>query len=84
MAVLSAGTTFIVGRQLDQRPTAFVHGVYTGTFLKLLVCVGAVLAYVLINREHLHKPSLFLLFGIYAVYTSVETVMLARQARSVK
>jgi len=84
MAALSAFTCHLVLRQLGKRPQAFVRSVYAATFLKLMVCMTALLAYVLVNRAHLHKPSLFLLMGIYAVYTAVETMLLSRQARQIK
>lgn len=84
MAVLSLVTFFIVMKQMHSKPDAFVRGVYASSFLKLFVCMIAIVAYVMINRPHIHKPSLFVLFGIYAVYSIVETTLLSRLAKEVK
>jgi hypothetical protein len=84
MAVLSIVTYEIVRKQMNDRPAAFVRGVYASTFLKLLVCMISILLYVVLNKENLHKPSLFILFGIYAVYTTVEAILLSKLAREAK
>lgn len=81
MLVLSLVSFFLVRRQLSGRPQAFVRGVYSATFLKLLVCMGSILLYALLNRSNIHKPTLFMLFGIYAVYTAGETVLLSKLAK---
>jgi len=84
MAILSTGSFFIVTKQMNNSPAAFVRGVYTGTFLKLLVCMFALLVYVVVNRAALHKASLFALFGIYIVYTIAETLFLSKIVRKTK
>ena len=84
MAILSIISSLIVKRQLTQRPEAFVRGVYGATFLKLFVCMTGLLVYVMVNRPHIHKPSIFVLMGIYAIYTAVETGLLSGIARKVK
>jgi len=84
MLVLSLASYFIVMKTMYERPQAFVRGVYGATFLKLLVCMASILIYALLNRQDIHKPSLFVLFGIYALYTGVETWMLSKLARSSK
>ncbi|MES2702064.1 MAG: hypothetical protein V4649_05465 [Bacteroidota bacterium] len=81
MALLSLSSYLIVRKQMDSRPEAFVRGVYSASFLKLMVCMVSILVYVLLNRAHIHKPSVFVLFGIYAVYTAVETWLLSKLAR---
>lgn len=84
MAALSLLTGIMVGRQLNERPEAFVRAVFGATFLKLMVCLTAILLYVLLYRDDIHKPTLFVLFGIYAAYTAVETVLLSRLAKQAK
>jgi len=85
MAALSVAAYFIVQKNVAERPQAFVRGVYSASFLKLMICMIAILTYVMLNREHRHepgfKPSLFILFGIYAVYTFAETILLSKMAR---
>ena len=84
MAVLTMIGHIIVRKQISSRPQAFVRGVYSATFLKLMVCIGAILVYVLVNRPHVHKPSLFITFGVYAIYTVFETMALSKMAKSGK
>jgi hypothetical protein len=84
MAILSLLTYFIVKKTMNQKPEAFVRGVYGATFLKLMVCMASILVYVMMNRSNVHKPSLFILFGIYAVYTTVESWLLSKLARNAK
>lgn len=84
MALLSIFTYSIVKQQMNARPEAFVRGVYGATFLKLMVCMASILVYVVLNRKNIHKPSLFILFGIYAVYTAVEAWLLSKLARQAK
>jgi Ca2+/Na+ antiporter len=84
MAVLSLIGHAIVMKQVHERPQAFVRGVYASSFLKLMVCMAGILIYVLVNRPNIHKPSLFMLFGIYAIYSVVETWLLSRMAREAK
>lgn len=81
MAVLSLASYYMVTKQIKSRPEAFVRGVYSGTFLKLMVCMAAILIYVLANKPNIHKPTLFVLFGIYAVYSVIETTILSKMAR---
>jgi Na+/H+-translocating membrane pyrophosphatase len=84
MAAISFTTFFMVTKQLRGKPGAFVRGVYASSFLKLSVCVIAIVVYALVKRPDVHKPSLFMLFGIYAVYSAVETWLLSRLARETK
>jgi Ca2+/Na+ antiporter len=83
MALLTLITYFIVKKQVDERPQAFVRGVYSGTFLKMMVCLIAIVIYAMLNRTTLHKPTLFVLFGIYAIYTVLETAVLMKLAKKV-
>lgn len=81
MAALVSISFFLVSKQSGAKAAAFVRSVYSSTFLKLSVCLIAVVSYALIKKTDVHKPSLFVLFGIYAVYTIIETWLLAKMAR---
>jgi len=81
MAALSLSSYLLVQRSLSNNPQAFVRGVSGASFLKLMVCMVSILVYVLLNRTHIHKPSVFILFGIYAVYTIMETILLSKLVR---
>lgn len=84
MAALSLITFFIVTKQISNNPNAFVRGVYASSFLKLFICVIAIVLYAILNKPNVHKPSLFALFGVYAVYSAIETIMLSKLARGIK
>lgn len=84
MAALSLITFFIVTKQISSNPNAFVRGVYASSFLKLFICVIAIVLYAILNKPNVHKPSLFALFGVYAVYSAIETIMLSKLARGIK
>ena len=81
MAALCLMSYFLVARTIGDRPQAFVRGVYSATLVKLIVCMFAVLIYVFLNRAHVHKPTIFVLFGLYIIYTVPETWMLSVMAR---
>ena len=84
MLVLSVAGHLIVMNQVNGRPQAFVRGVYASSFLKLMVCMAGIVGYALINRPNIHKPSLFMLFGIYVIYSIIETWLLSKMAREAK
>ena len=81
MALLSFISYRIVKQQIKSKPQAFVRGVYSSTFLKLMICMAGIIVYVMINRSNIHKPSIFVLFGIYAVYSFFETITISRLAK---
>ena len=81
MLALTLGAYFLVRRQMGKTPGAFVRGVSGASFMKLMVCMVSMLVYVMLNRANIHKPSIFVLFGIYAAYTASETVLLSKMAR---
>lgn len=84
MALLSIASFFLTTKDLHGNPNAFVRGAISSSFLKLFVCVVGVVVYAMLNKDNVHKPSLFILFGIYAVYSVVETRLLTRMAKQTK
>jgi hypothetical protein len=81
MLLLSLVTYLIVKKHMDGSSHAFVRGVYSASFLKLIVCMISILVYVLLNRAHIYKPAVFVLFGIYVIYTIMETWLLSKIVR---
>ena len=84
MASLTISGYMMVKRQLENNAQAFVRGVSGASFLKLMVCMVSILVYVMLNRAHIHKPTVFVMLGIYAVYTIIETVLLSKLVREKK
>lgn len=84
MAILCLASYVIIVKQISARPQAFVRSVSGASYLKIFVCIVGILSYVLIKRPNVHKPSIFMLMGIYAVYTIIETIFVQRLARKIK
>lgn len=84
MVVLSLSAFYMVNKQIGKPGGAFVRGVSGASFLKLMVCMVAILVYVAINRSTVHKPSIFILMAIYLVYSATETMLLSKMARTTK
>lgn len=84
MAVLSYISHYLVTKQINNKPDAFVRGVYASSFLKLFVCIISIVVYAMVNKPNVHKPSLFVLMGIYFVYSAVETWLSSKIARQTK
>lgn len=84
MAILSLAAYSLLNKPTGDKPHAFVRGVYSASLLRMMVCMAAVLAYVLINRSNIHKQTVFAMFGIYAVYSATETILLSKTARTTK
>jgi hypothetical protein len=84
MFILSLAAWAILKRNVGERPQAFVRGVYGATMLRLFVCLVGIISYAMIKRPAVHKPTLFIMFGIYAVYTVIETMTFSQQARKMQ
>lgn len=83
MLSLSLCAYVLVNKKIAERPQAFVQGVYSASLLKLMVCMVAMLGYVLLHKDKLHKPTIFALLGIYAIYSATETILLSKSARTI-
>ena len=84
MLVLGLLAYTMINKPKGATTGAFVRGVTGVSFLRLMVSMVAILGYVMVNKEHIHKPTVFTLMGIYAVYTAIETVLLSKLAREQK
>ncbi len=82
MLALSLISYFLVSKQVNNRTQAFITGVHSATFLKLFICLINIVAYVMINKPNVHKPTIFVLLGIYVVYSAIETIMLSKIVRA--
>jgi hypothetical protein len=81
MAALALIAWMLVMNKIKSNPSAFVRGVSGSSFLKLMVCMIAMLAYAVLNKGHIHMQTVFVLCGIYAVYSVTETLLLSKIAR---
>jgi hypothetical protein len=82
LAVIHLITFFIVARNTtNENPNYFVRAVMGGTFLKFFLCIIAVGLLLFSQQKQLHKPDLYVLMFVYALYTVLETITLSRMAR---
>ena len=84
MLLLIVITYFITRKTLQDRPEAFVRGVFSGTMIKMFAVLAVVLVYVMMNKGHLYKPLVFAFFGMYVIYTGVETILMSKMAKGKK
>lgn len=82
LAALSLFSALMMQRKMKEgRAQAFVNGVYSATLMRLMICLAGVFIYAYSTREHLHKPTIFLMMGFYLVYSFSETLLLSRKAK---
>lgn len=62
----------------------FVNGVYASSLLKIVICSLSILLYVLLNKQGLHKPTVFSLLGMYFFYTMLDGSMLSNMNKRKK
>ncbi len=78
MFILTVLAYILVNPKIGSRPQKFINGILSASILKMSVCMVSFLTFVLLNRENLHKPTIFILLGIYIVYTAIETRLLIK------
>lgn len=59
-------------------PNAFVRTVMAGMMTKMLICVAAVLAYVLMSGNTYNKRGLFIVLFFYLLYLALEVAVLMK------
>jgi hypothetical protein len=63
---------------------AFIRNVYSGMLLKLFVCIGAAFIYIVIAANQVNKSGIFILMGLYLLYTFLEIRGVLRLSRQIK
>jgi len=86
--VLLAATLFsffLYKRSLqNNQPQAFLRYIYSGMFLKMLICLVAALIYIFVSDGKVNKPALFGCMILYFVYTFMEVSILLRLSKQQK
>lgn len=67
---------------LSENPNKFVRAIMGGGFLKFGLTIVIALIYFITNKGHILKTDIFNLMFIYIIYTTIETVLLAKHARN--
>jgi small-conductance mechanosensitive channel len=63
---------------------AFVRRVYASTLSKMMLCLVGITVYVVLNRAHTSKETIFILMFLYVVYTVIETISLQQLTKKKK
>jgi hypothetical protein len=75
---------FLYQRSLkNNQPQAFLRYIYSGMFLKMLICLFAAFIYIA-TTNNVNKPALFGCMFLYFVYTFVEVSILLRLSKQQK
>ena len=62
----------------------FLRMIYSGMFLKMIICIAAALVYILTTATAVSKIAIFGCFGLYFIYTFVEVKILMRLSKQQK
>jgi len=81
IALITLISYFVAAAKIQARPMAFVGGVTGASLLKMVVIIGLVLVYVVGLKQYYHKSTLFVLLGVYLLYTGMEAIFLSRLAK---
>ena len=66
----------------NSNPNVFIRSVMGGMMLKMLICVAAVMAYVLLSGKHFNKPAVYISMVLYLVYLSAEVAIMMKLNKS--
>lgn len=67
----------------NNQPQAFLRYIYSGMFLKMLICLFAAFIYIA-STDNVNKPALFGCMFLYFVYTFMEVSILLRLSKQQK
>lgn len=84
LLALMTALTYHLSKKAIHHPShhRFFRTIYLSTFLKMVIYVGAMVAYVLTRATHFTRNTLILLLILYFIYSILETWTLFRLARS--
>jgi hypothetical protein len=83
--LVTLGAFMLYHRTLRNSNTNFfLRMMYGGLLLKMVVCIVAVLSYVLVVRAAVNKPAIIGCFVFYFIYTFTEVKILTRLIRQQK
>lgn len=68
----------------NNQPQAFLRYIYSGMFLKMIICLAAAFVYIALADKGVNKPALFGCMFLYFVYTFVEVSILLRLSKQQK
>lgn len=66
----------------NSNANVFIRSVMLGMMLKMLVCIAAVMAYVLASGKNFNKPAVYISMVIYLVYLVSEVAIMMKLNKS--
>ena len=68
----------------NNKPQAFLRYIYSGMFLKMIICLVAAFIYITVASGGVNKPALFGCMFLYFLYTFIEVSILLRMSKQQK
>lgn len=65
----------------NPNPNAFVRAIYGSFMIKFFICAGVAFAYIMAAGKEVNKPALFIIMGLYVIYTTLEVAALTKMLR---
>lgn len=86
LAAVSLLSFILINKGINSsNPHAFLRAKYSAMLLKFFICLGAFLGYIFWQgSDQVYQPAIFLLLGMYIVYTALEAIPLSKIARKTK
>lgn len=56
----------------NSNPNVFIRSVMSGMIIKIVICIGAVVAYYFVSGPAFNKPAVYLAMIIYIIFLTVE------------
>jgi len=76
---------FLYNRSLrNNQPHKFLKYIYSGMFLKMMICLIAAFIYIATFKKNVNKPAIFGCMFLYFLYTFVEVSILLRLSKEQK
>ena len=76
---------FLYNRSLrNNQPHKFLKYIYSGMFLKMMICLVAAFIYIATFKKNVNKPAIFGCMFLYFLYTFVEVSILLRLSKEQK
>lgn len=83
LALLSIVAYVMADKSLSNpNPNAFIRAKMGSTMLRIFICVAGIATFAYLNGKAPDtKPTIFLLLGMYVIYTILESAVLSRKGR---
>lgn len=83
LAGISLISFMMICKGLDSKNGhAFLRAKYLAMLLKFFLCIGLLVGYIFwAGKANIYKPAIFLLLGMYVVYSALEAIPLSKMAK---